>query len=275
VPPRQIALLVVDVDHTLIDWTRGWAAAARGLLASLAAGGADEAEVVSAWRASIRRHNTMDATAALSDIADALRWPPSRAALRAARRSHQRGWANRLGTLPGVRHGLSRIRRAGCRVVAYTESPAPLTAARLARAGIAEAIDLLVSSTATPECGPTDLALTLPAHARVRRVEIAPWWAKGRGRSLAEIAASTGVTPDRMAVVGDHLEKDIGPACAIGAVACWARYGMRRPPDDQRLIDALCHWHTGGARPAPQPEAHATLTRFDEVLETIEPVRVL
>jgi FMN phosphatase YigB (HAD superfamily) len=263
------------VDHTLVDWTAGWANATRALLAVLRQSGCHDDAVLGALRESHRRHGTMDCPGALEEVALELRPRLSRATLARAAGAHSLGWEQARHPLAGVVSGLARMARAGCRIVAYTESPADATIARLGLAGVDGAFDWLISTTSTAPGTDARLAVGPTGPWRIRRVDTVPAWSKGSPLALREMFHELRVPPERVCVVGDHFEKDVVAAELAGATAAWARYGAARRPADDALVQATCHWDASAsakATPAAGP-VKWPLRRFDEVLVRLEPVR--
>jgi FMN phosphatase YigB (HAD superfamily) len=270
--PRRVDLVILDLDHTVFDWTADWCREVRTLVASLAASGVAPSATYTALRAVHVDRGTMDAATAIADLRAAMAGRTRRADwIRAARLARRA--ALPLG-VPGVSRTLARLAREGCRLVGYTESPAAAAWWRLGRAGVAEAFARVVSTRPAEPAGGVE---TLARWPPPRRAPIAcvPWWPKGSRAALAELVAELGGSPARTCVVGDHLDKDVAPAAALGAVAVWARYGTRRRARDQRLVDRLCHWHT----PPPDTTAgavigpHVAIDRFDALVDVIAPAR--
>jgi FMN phosphatase YigB (HAD superfamily) len=269
---RPVDLVIVDLDHTVFDWTVDWCREVRTIVASLAASGLPPRETCAALRAVHVRRGTMDAAAALADLRAAMAGRGRRADWVGAARRARRA-AGPLGA-PGVARTLARLAREGCRLIAYTESPAAAAWWRLGRAGVAEAFDRVIAARPAEPAGRADLA-RWPAPRRAP-IACAPWWPKGSAAALAEIIDDLGGTPARTCVVGDHLDKDVAPAAAIGAAAVWARYGTRRRARDQQLVDRLCHWDARAVAGAPAAAAgpHATIDRFSALLDVVAPARV-
>jgi FMN phosphatase YigB (HAD superfamily) len=164
-----------------------------------------------------------------------------RATLRRAARAYRNAWLHRPLLVRGVAPALIDLaRRRRYRLIAYSESPAAATVTRLSRTGILDAFDVIVCTRQPPGRGPRDLLLW--EHATDSRLLVAPWWPKGDPASLTALLHWSGTSPERTLVVGDHLEKDIAPALAIGADVAWAQYGTHRAPADHRLVARLAHW---------------------------------
>jgi FMN phosphatase YigB (HAD superfamily) len=235
-----IDTIVFDLDHTLFAWTDVWAEATRGMVHRLRAAAPDEERLLDALRDAHRRHQTMEPPTSIVEVADGLAGF-DRATLRRAARAYRNAWMHRPLLVRGTTTALVRLARARqYRLIAYSESPAAPTIARLARTGILDAFHAVVCTKQPPATAPRDLLLW--DEVRHSRLLVAPWWPKGDPDSLTALLRWSGTSPERTLVVGDHLQKDIAPALAIGADAAWAQYGTHRWPADHRLVTRLAHW---------------------------------
>jgi phosphoglycolate phosphatase len=262
--------LLTDLDHTLFDWTRGWASATRGLLAELRGAGLAPESARRALRTSYRRHQTMDCAAALEELVDIERFGGGRRSLRRAAQAYRIGWQQGLRRFSGVRDTLSRIRRRGCVIVGFTESPPVATAARLALTGLGAALDLVVCTSRDVLAAP-DVGLTPGNIHRETRMLAAPDLVKGTPGAVATLLAELRLPSDRLAVVGDHLDKDIRPACQLGLNTAWASYGAARDARDYQLVLQTCHWTDAGGQPRAASSVEGAvrpriLRRFEDLL---------
>jgi phosphoglycolate phosphatase len=157
----------------------------------------------------------------------------------------------------GIPDALERLRRAGTRVVAYTESPGSFTGHRLGLLGL-DAFDALYAREEEP-CWSGEAA-----HLRCETIPVARGALKPDPRVLRGIASDARIPLDRVLFVGDNLCKDVAMARAAGARAAWARYGTARDAEADALLARLCHWTPEQAR---YERAAAATVRADVVLE--------
>lgn len=227
---KRIQLVITDVDNTLFDWVRGWAAAAEPMLTSLAAHLSIDRET--AERHVRKVHLAWGATECPSCLAALDDVDLSTGIRTALSKAYERDFVSCRPVFAGVPEALARFRDAGVRVVAYTESPASCTARRLASLGLDTAIDRLYARADTASW------LTEACSARpVRRDRLKP-----NPDVLHEILADEQVPADRAVYVGDNLWKDVAMAQRAGVHAAWAAYGSVRHPADEALLARLCHW---------------------------------
>jgi FMN phosphatase YigB (HAD superfamily) len=266
--PRRprVDALITDLDHTIFDWTCGFAEAIRRMLRVLTDAGCDREAATHAIRDTFIRHRAMECPSLLDELAAGLRPAPSWSVLRRAAAAYRDGWATACGSLPGVTNALRNIRRRGCRVIGYTESPGAASTARLKMAGVLDAFHLVIcTASAEPGCDARLSLEPVDAHAQDRVVST-PWWRKGDAHSLREIARDQHLDPERLCCIGDHLTKDVAPALEIGAGCAWAWYGTRRNPSDQAIVETLRHWPAElGIQAGAPPRGVAVLSRFDEL----------
>jgi len=261
--------LICDLDNTLFDSVRAWAAGFGAMVRAIeGAGLVDRASLLQAFK---RLHVEYGTTELRDSIGLLVDLRPRDAgwvqALRRGAAAYRRAYAATLRLYPGVRKTLRALReQRGLAIIGYTESAATVSEARVRYLGIDELLDTLFVSadpdvdTARRVPGLTLWPITrLPCRfAHVRR--LAPDLVKPNPQALLSILASCGIEsePDRVIYVGDHLHKDVWMASQAGVTGVWARYGTSRLPDDAALLAEVCHWP-------------ATAGRGDQPFEGVEP----
>lgn len=180
---------------------------------------------------------------------------------------------------PGVRMTLDRLRSAGVKIVAYTESVAYWTEWRIRHTGLDGVIDRLYSAPdhdlpkgvsrehlrTRPE---EDYGLNRTEHRHVPKGAVKP-----NVEILLGILRDCDCPPDEAIYVGDSLMKDIAMAQAAGVRDAFAAYGLVQERPEYELLRRVTHWTDEDvAREkalAEQPDVVPTFTLrngFEEVL---------
>ena len=148
---------------------------------------------------------------------------------------------------PGVKDTLQRIRTAGTRIAAYTESQAFYTASRLRKLELDGVIDVLFSSPDhdLPSGVTPDTLRTKPAdqyglrHTEHRHTP--PGILKPCTQVLQSIVDDLG-DGDGIAYVGDSMMKDVAMAQAVGVHDVFASYGQVHDRPGYDLLRRVSHW---------------------------------
>lgn len=246
---EEIRLVVVDVDHTLFDWTRTWALTYRGLLES------------TTRLTGVALDTLLDELGALhraegsSEVADPLQRLPGLTPWHAGNprrlRTLTEAWhaavasgEETLAPYPGVPEMLSQLHGGGTPVVACSETDATIVTRRLRALGLAE----FISALAVPRAAGPDAGLPLLETGAEKPDPVV----------LQRICDAVGVVPQHATCVGDHLYKDVLMARRAGMADVWAQYGTTRAARDLALLDRLRHWRSATVDPdrfghAPEP----------------------
>ncbi|AQX14871.1 haloacid dehalogenase [Tessaracoccus lapidicaptus] len=245
-------VLVTDLDNTLWDWFAAWHGSFTAMLQELIRQtGIPQTRLEQEMRVVHRRHGTTEYTHLLDEL-PSLReaagsiepwraFPGAIDALRSERR--------RLTKLyPGVLETLNTLRRAGYRIVGYTESLAYWTEWRIRRTELDGIIDVLYS--APDHDHPRDQSLhgirSRPddfyglkntTHNHVPRGVLKP-----NAEVLLEILRGVGAAPQDAYYIGDSLMKDIAMAQSANVTDIHAAYGESQRSADYELLRAVTHW---------------------------------
>jgi phosphoglycolate phosphatase len=233
--PALVNTLILDLDHTLFDWTSGWLAAYEAALAGAASvSGLERPRLEAEIRAV---HRSRESTELIEDwrLLPSLRLVDATQAAALDRVWHDA--RDRYGSVPpypGVELVLRQARDAGATVVVCTEAPEAAARWRLERLGLTPCVWALCCAGAPP--GPTPFDAPVPALIRTTARKPDP-------QVLIDILAAVDGTPARAMYVGDH-PKDLAMGAAAGVRVAWARYGLARTPAALALLDRLAHWDT-------------------------------
>jgi phosphoglycolate phosphatase len=239
-------LVVTDVDNTLFDWMGIWAGAFGAMVRALV----DQTDrPADEWFAAARRvHARRGATECptfLEDLAAAAEWPghaDRHAVLSRAAAIYRRYWDVHLAPYAGVRQALAAIAERGIPIVAYTESDAAVTAARLTRMGLAGVIRIVFGRAAASTATHHDWSLITPPARSSIAIDLVPQEdAKPSPLGLRQILGRCAVPADLAVYVGDHLWNDVAMAQRLGVRALWAAYGAARQAEHLDLLHRVAH----------------------------------
>lgn len=234
-------LLVTDVDNTVFDWVATWARAFEAMVSVLEA---DTGRSREYWLRLLRnvhvRRKVLECPAALEDLSTIGGWAPFANrpdVLARAAAAYRRAWDRHLIPYDGILTTLAQLNAQGWRVVAYTESDASITAARLVRMGLASVVSRVFGRASSPppltrQWNLVDIPGRMPiAVDLVPRADLKP-----NPCGLRDIAGRCGTLLERTVYVGDSLWKDVAMARSLGVRTVWAAYGAPRLPHHAELI---------------------------------------
>ncbi|HEY8550859.1 MAG TPA: HAD family hydrolase [Vicinamibacterales bacterium] len=256
-----VSALVVDLDHTLFDWTSAWMAAySYAIDATCAAMRIDRAQLEPEIQAEHRRRQTSEfltdwrvfpclarAEAELAGPLDDI-W-------RRAQRLY-----DLAPPYPGVELVLDHALGSGAPVIVCTEAPERAARRRLHTLGLEEYVTALCCAGGELEAAPPRRPLRIVTRHRKPQPEV-----------LLDSLAAVNVPPADAVYIGDH-EKDLAMGLAAGTRVVWARYGTARSAQALALLHRLCHWDPthDETRTPPPPVAVPALERsFVELLPLV------
>jgi phosphoglycolate phosphatase len=240
-------LLVTDVDNTLFDWVGTWARAFDAMVAVLESETGRSREY---WLQLLRnvhvRRKALECSGALEDLATVGGWAPLSdrpLVLTHAAAAYRRAWDKYLMPYDGILPTLVQLGEQGWRVVAYTESDASITAARLLRMGLAGVVQCVFGRASSPPALTRQWNLVeIPTRMPIAVDLIPRDDLKPNPCGLRDIAARCGMPLDRTVYVGDNLWNDVAMARVLCVRTVWAAYGTRRLPNHTKLVEAVAHW---------------------------------
>lgn len=278
-------LLITDLDNTLWDWFEAWYQSFSAMLTCLSEISGIEQEIligqireIHEARGTTEYSNLINEVPALVEFAAPNK--PADVFDNALHVLHSRkNAATRL--YPGVDDALRILKRAGVRIVAYTESAAYWTEWRIRHTELDGVIDVLYSAPdhelpnglrpedlRTGHLPPSTYGLKRTQHHHVPRGVLKP-----NEAILRSILADQHCSPADAVYIGDSLMKDIAMAQATGVLDVHARYGQVQKKSEYELLRQVTHWSekdVAREKALSQSEGDITPTicvdRFDEVL---------
>ena len=150
---------------------------------------------------------------------------------------------------PGVDETLRALKRAGVRIVAYTESGAYWSEWRIRHTGLDGVIDTLYSSPDHDIAAGVDIADLRTGHYegrygldKTQHVKVELGVLKPNREVLNTILHGQRRSPGDAAYLGDSLMKDIAMAQAAGVLDIHAAYGQVQNRPEYDLLRRLTHW---------------------------------
>ena len=247
--------LLLDVDNTLYDWIGFFGPALRGMCSRLSElSGISVARLYSDFKSVFCEHGTVEYSFALQELRSLRELHPT---IRGAdlvdryldairvfqfrRRIH-------LRTYPGVRDGLSQLRRAGLRIYAVTDANRFQIIMRLRQLRLDKLMDGVCSVQDHQMVDEQELArirrdpnreygvaigqdLILPDGLRKPNPDVLRW-----------LLEELDVGPAEVVYVGDSLAKDIRMAQESDVYDCWAAYGIRFSSVDMHTLVRVTDW---------------------------------
>ena len=249
---KLVDTLIIDLDNTIFDWFAVWYGSFKPIYDEIiAASGRSVDEVNADIRAVHQARHTSEYTFLLEEVAcleDIRKNEDIRAKFRTALEASQRGRDHNLMLYPSVFRSLWEIKKAGTKIVAYTESMSFYSAYRLKRFGLDGVIDVLFSPEdhAVPAGVALDSLRRLPDDFYELQVtelrHTPPGELKPNPRILLEIIEAVGASIDRCAYVGDSLFKDVAMSRDAGVYDVHAQYGESQRRPEYRLLQDVSHW---------------------------------
>lgn len=250
---KTVDTLIIDLDNTIFDWFAVWYASFRPIYDEIiATSGKPVEDVEAAIRSVHQARRTSEYTFLLEEVASLeevrRKGGDIRALFRGAIEASQRGRDAHLKLYPGLFRSLWDIKKAGTKIIAYTESMSFYSAYRLKRFGLDGVIDVLFSPQDhdMPTGVSVDKMRRLPDdfyELQVTQIRhTPPGELKPNPRVLIDIIDAVGGERSRCAYVGDSLFKDVAMARDVGVFDIHAKYGesQRRPEYD--LLRRVSHW---------------------------------
>lgn len=248
-------VLLLDVDNTLYNWIGFFGPALRGMCSRLSElSGISVATLYEDFKSVFRKHKTVEYSFALQELRSLNELHPS---VRGAElvdtyfdaiRVFQLRRRTHLRTYPGVREGLSELRRSGLRIYAVTDANRFQIVMRLRQLRLDKLLDGVCSVRDHYTVDEGELArirrdpdreygkvigrdLVLPEGLRKPNPEVLGW-----------LLEELNVDPTEVVYVGDSLTKDIRMAQVSAVYDCWAAYGMRFSSVDMHTLIRVTDW---------------------------------
>ncbi len=251
-PKCEKSVLIVDLDNTLYDWVRIWHASFRVMLDEIVnLSQVPEGELIKHIRKIHQKAGTSEYSFLIEDLASYIaknsredfmqKMQPAIDVYRRERR-------NALYLYPTVRETLETIKRAGTRIVGFTDSLAFYSMYRLKRLNLDGTLDYLFSppdhdfpagvtkeNVRSKDAEAYELAIT--TH-RVFEHGIR----KPDPRMLDAILSTIHADREQCVYVGDSLFKDVEMAQKAGILDVYAMYGYSQERPEYELLQAVSHW---------------------------------
>ena len=247
--------LLLDVDNTLYDWIGFFGPALRGMCSRLSElSGIAVSTLYTDFRRVFRKHGTVEYSFALQELQSLNKLHPTVhgsdlvdlyldavKVFQFRRRAH-------LRTYPGVREGLSQLRKAGLRIYAVTDANRFQIIMRLRQLRLDQLLDGVCSVQDHQTVDERELArirrdpgreygaaigrdLVLPVGLRKPNPDVLRW-----------LLQELDVRPTEVVYVGDSLAKDIRMAQESEVYDCWAAYGIRFSSVDMHTLIRVTDW---------------------------------
>ena len=249
---KQIDLLITDLDGTLYDWIGFYVPSFLALLRQLSQlSGVPEERLKQSFKRVNEFHRTSEYAFAIQEL-DVLpearqgwsveailrKYDPAIHAFRSERRKT-------LRLFDGVRESLLRLKGAGIKLVAHSDSMMSYVSRRLRQLDIDEVFDAI---SAPKDHGlPTNTPASVRRAAksqilsRVREVPFSPALRKPDPETLSPVLRAFGFPNGRTAYLGDSLSRDMLLASRCQLRGVWARYGSR-PADLYEELLQITYW---------------------------------
>jgi FMN phosphatase YigB (HAD superfamily) len=249
---KIVDTLIIDLDNTIFDWFAVWYESFKPIYDGIITrSGKPAKEVEAAIRAVHQARCTSEYTFLLEEleiIQDLRNAGDIRDIFSAEIEASRHGRDQNIKLYPSVFRSLWDIKKAGTKIVAYTESMRFYSAYRLKRFGLDGVIDVLFS----PEDHDMPAGVSLD---RMRRLpddfyelhvteirHTPPGELKPNPRVLLDIINSVGARKERCAYIGDSLFKDVAMARDVGVFDVHAQYGESQRRPEYGLLQRVSHW---------------------------------
>ncbi len=248
----KVTTLITDLDNTLFDWVDLWFRCFSAMLdETVRISGVPRERLIPEIRAVHQRHGTSEYSLLLEELPSLRPVLKGRAAVevfKSAIDAYRRQRREHLRLYPTVAETLLKIRGAGTRIVAYTESMAFYSNYRVRRLGLDGILDFIYS----PEDHilPTNIDRAelrhYPASHYQLKYSTQRHVPKGSKKPdvlvLKSIMESLDLQPASCVYIGDSLMKDIAMAVDCGVPAVWAKYGIGHTRLEYELLRDVTHW---------------------------------
>ncbi len=250
---RQVDLLITDLDGTLYDWIGFYIPSFLALIRVVSElSEVPEDRLKESFKRINQKHRTSEYAFAIQEL-DVLpeaskgwsveailrKYDPAIHAFRSERRK-------RLRLFDGVRDSLLRLRSAGVRLVAHSDSMMSYVSRRLRQLDIDEVFDAICAPQdhglpANTESHVVRRAASSQVLSRVRELAYSPALRKPDPDTLAPVVQAFEVPRERIAYVGDSLSRDMLLAARCNLRGVWARYGSHPNNLDAELLQ-ITYW---------------------------------
>jgi FMN phosphatase YigB (HAD superfamily) len=247
---RKIDTLILDLDNTIFDWFAMWYASFQPIYHEiLATSGRSQDEVEADIRRVHQSRRTSEYTFLIEEL-NVLReiraGEDIRVRFHSALEESRHARDQKLQLYPTVFASLWRIKNAGTKIIAYTESMRFYSSYRLKRFGLDGVIEILFS----PKDHDMPAGVSLDKLRRfpdefyelqvTRVMHTPPGELKPNPKVLRDIMKVIGSNPDRCAYVGDSIFKDVAMACEAGVFDVHAQYGeSQRSRREARILSRV------------------------------------
>jgi FMN phosphatase YigB (HAD superfamily) len=253
--PSQVIkkVLITDLDNTLFDWVDLWYVCFAPMMQTIAEIAQIDVEVLKLHIKAIhQKHGTSEYSFLLEELRPVIapslseqqlmeRFAPAVYVFRENRRKH-------LALYPAVADTLLKVRGAGARLIAYTESMGFYSNYRLRRLGL-DGVFHEVFSPQDHEI-PKDMTLEqirkYPAEHYQLKFTKHSYTPKGSLKPdpavLRAIIRKVASDPKDCVYVGDSLFKDVRMAKEVGVTDIWAKYGQAQHKSEYTLLREVTHW---------------------------------
>ena len=248
----RVTTVVLDLDNTLWDWVHIWYEAFSAELdALLRISGVERETLLDEIRQVHRQHGTSEYAFLIAELPSLQALHPNEDLVQVYAEAITAYRVRRREVLrlyPNVEETLSRLKSAGCTVIAYTESMAYYTSYRVRKLALDHLIDLLYSPADhdLPRGLSADAVRKYPAatyelsHTRHRHTPAGEL--KPNPTVLLSILADAGSVAADAIYVGDSLMKDVSMAQDAGVVDVYAEYGHNRDGEAYEMLRRVTHW---------------------------------
>jgi FMN phosphatase YigB (HAD superfamily) len=241
---KKIDTLIVDLDNTLFDWLGLWHGSflityreIRELFGDV--------EADTAIRRIHREQRTSEYRFLVDELFASRPLEAARMRGRIELLLRESGIRDSAEPYKGVPESLSKIRSAGTKIVACTESMEFYSVRRLRALGLDGWIDDLFCNVDHPlsvEQSSKNLADLVPARWSTRIHHIEKGLSKPDPRVLSEVLDTAGCARERAAYVGDSLARDVAMAREVGVTDIHAKYGETSNRSEFELLSRVSHW---------------------------------
>jgi len=284
-PVSRGPVLLTDLDNTLYNWVDFFAPSFRAMVHVLAREtGQREDDITAEFRAVYSDKGSLEYSFSVQELELCRTRSPEEVErlVRLARGAFSRVREKRLVPYPGVRETLAWAENTGLQIVGVTNAPIFLAEWRLSQLGLSRLFSGLAGygEIAVPERYLWEQRISEREKAGRYPSPIRRKWAlraeelKPSPLGYLRVLDALGVSHKQTFVIGDSLQKDIGPAQVIGAVGIWAKYGTVFEKKNFDTLLSITHWdatRVAATYDAEGVEPMFTVDSFDELRRLIRP----